>query len=335
MRLLLLLFTLAVSATGFAQSRGENVYEFLNLGTSARIAALGGDQVIVNDADADFSFYNPSQLRASQSEYISANYLNYLSDINLAYASYVKDFNKLGTFSIAMHYANYGDFTETDEYGQKIGNFKASDYALLISYGRQLGKQFRIGASLKTIYSSLERYNSYGLAIDLALTYKSQDSLFQAALVARNFGFQIEPYYGSNTEDLPKEVLLGLSAKMANAPLQFMLTYRHLEEFDLTYNSTITDDSGTNSSSDLIDKTLRHMVLGIEFLPSKNLSIRAGYNFQRREELKVEEKTSTVGLTWGLGLKVGGFNLSYASARYHLAGTSHHFSVSTSLNNFL
>lgn len=335
MRLLLLLFTLVVSASGFAQSRGENVYEFLNLGTSARIAALGGDQVIVNDTDADFSFYNPSQLRTGQSESISVNYLNYLSDINLAYASYVKNFEKLGTFSVAVHYANYGNFTETNKYGQKTGNFKASDYAFLISYGRQLGKQFRVGATIKTIYSSLERYSSYGLAFDLALSYKSRNKFFQAAIVARNFGFQIEPYYGSNKEDLPREVLLGMSVKMAKAPLHFMLTYRHLEEYDLTYNSTIANDSETNSSNNFMDKTLKHLVLGFEFLPSKNLSIRAGYNFQRREELKVEAKKSTVGITWGLGLKVSRFNLSYASARYHLAGTSHHFSVSTTLNNFL
>ena len=329
---ILILISLLASLTLKGQSGGENIYEFLNLGSSARVAAMGGDQIALNNVDADYSFYNPAVLHPDLDQKVALNYVNYLTDINYGYASYTKDYAKIGTFSLAMHYVNYGKFTEANEFGEITGNFKASDYALIISYGRQLNKNIRVGASIKPIYSALEKYSSFGLAADLALIYDSSDELFRASIVARNFGYQIKAYYGSHREDLPNEVLIGMSTKLQHAPFRFAITYRHLEEFDLTYESELnkTDDSFSKSSKDeFSDKTLKHFILGAEFLPSKNFSIRLGYNFQRRMELKVDEKTSTVGFTWGFGVKVSRFQVSFASAKYHLAGASNHFSIST------
>ena len=334
---ILILISLLASLSLKGQSGGENINEFLNLGSSARVAAMGGDQIALSDADADYSFYNPAALQSDLDQKVALNYVNYLTDINYGYASYTKDYNKIGTFSLAMHYVNYGKFTEANEFGEITGNFKASDYALIISYGRQLNKNIRVGASVKPIYSALEKYSSFGLAADLAFIYDSSDELFRASIVARNFGYQIKAYYGSHREDLPNEILIGMSTKLQHAPFRFAVTYSHLEEFDLTYESELnkTDDSFSKSNKDSFsDKAFKHLILGTEFLPSKNFSIRLGYNFQRRMELKVDEKTSTVGFTWGFGVKVSRFHINFASAKYHLAGASNHFSISTRLSDF-
>lgn len=329
------LFLVCIPVLCKSQTGGENIYEFLNLGSSARVAAMGGDQIALSEAEADYSFYNPAALHPDLDQKLALNYVNYLADINYGYASYVKDFKAIGTFSLAVHYINYGKFTEANEFGEIGGNFNASDFALIIGYGTQLNKNLRVGASLKPIYSSLEKYHSFGLATDFAMIYDSSNKLFRSALVARNFGYQIQPYYGSHREDLPNEILIGLSSKLQHAPFQFALTYRHLEKFNLSYQTKLTPDNQTNGSAGIsfFDKALKHLIIGTEFLPSKNFSLRVGYNFQRREELKVEEKTSTVGFSWGFGLKVSRFQISYASARYHLAGASNHFSISTRLSD--
>ncbi len=323
-----------ISFWGKAQSGGENIYEFLNLGSSARVAALGGNQVALQDADADYSFYNPAALTPDLDQKIALNYVNYISDINYGYAAYNKHFDKLGTFSLAMHYVNYGKFIEANEFGIRSGNFKASDYALIVSYGRQLNKNLQVGASIKPIYSSLEKYNSFGLAADLALIYNSSNKLFRASIIARNFGYQLKAYYGSHREDLPNEILIGMSTKLQHAPFRFALTYRHLEEFDMSYSSELTKSGENLSNNDSFsDKAFKHLTLGAEFLPSKNFTVRLGYNFQRRQELKIEEKSSTVGFTWGFGIKVARFRINFASAKYHLAGASNHFSISTRLSD--
>jgi len=70
----------------------------------------------------------------------------------------------------------------------------------------------------------------------------------------------------------------------------------------------------------------------VEILPSDNFSIRAGYNFQRRQELKFDERLSTVGFSLGFGLKVKRFRLDFATSRFHLAGSSNLFSLAINLN---
>ena len=325
--------TWAVSQTG-----GENIYEFLNLGSSARVAALGGDQIALGEAEADYSFYNPAALHQDLDQQLALNYVNYITDINYGYASYTRNYENIGTFSAAMHYINYGKFTEADEQGEITGTFKAADYALILSYSRQISENFTVGASIKPIYSSLEKYNSFGLATDISLIYDSSDELFRASVLARNFGYQIKPYYGSHREDLPNEILVGFSTRLEHAPFRFALTYRHLEEFDLSYESELDqqDDTFSDSKSEdgFLDKAVKHLIVGAEFIPVKNFTLRLGYNFQRREELAVDEKKSTVGFTWGFGFKVSRFKINFASAKYHLAGSSTHFSISTRLSDF-
>nr|WP_320118195.1 type IX secretion system protein PorQ [uncultured Marinifilum sp.] len=334
----LLIILLCASKISIAQNGGENIYEFLNLGSSARVAAMGGDQIALTNVDADYAFYNPAALNPKLDQQVALNYVSYLADINYGYASYIKNFKSIGTFSLGMHYVNYGKFTEANELGEITGNFKASDYALFISYGRQINNNFSIGITLKPIYSSLEKYSSFGLATDLSVIYDSSDKLFRASLLARNFGYQIKPYYGSHREDLPNELLIGFSTKLQHAPFRFSLTYRHLEEFDMSYQSDLDKESDDFSSSskknNFADKALKHLILGAEFLPTKNFAVRFGYNFQRREELSIDEKKSTVGFSWGFGFKLSRFRISYASAKYHLAGASNHFSVSTRLSDF-
>ena len=77
---------------------------------------------------------------------------------------------------------------------------------------------------------------------------------------------------------------------------------------------------------------MRHAVLGVEILPSDNFSIRAGYNYQRRQELKFDERLSTVGFSMGFGLKIKRFRLDFATSRFHLAGSSNLFSLVINLN---
>jgi long-subunit fatty acid transport protein len=330
---ILLLFFSIVSIVK-AQTGGENIYEFLNLGSSASVAALGGYQIALQDPNADFAFYNPAALNKNMDQEINLNYVNYISDINYGFASYSKNINSKGNFAIGMHYVNYGKFTKANEQGKIEGDFSASDYALLITYSHQLNENWKIGATIKPIYSSLEKYNSLGIATDLALIYDSNDQLFRASIVARNFGYQIKPYYGSHREDLPHEILFGFSTKLQHAPFRFHLTYRHLEKFDLTYQSEVDKQANKNKSKNFGNKFIKHLIIGTEFLPSKNFNIRIGYNFQRREELKIDKKGSTVGFTWGFGLKISKFKINFASAKYHLAGSSNHFSISTSLSEF-
>lgn len=306
-----ILILLSIDINCYSQQSGEYIYEFLNIGSSARVEAMGGKHIALLNSGSDFSFYNPSYLNKEHDNEISVNYTNYLTDINYGFVSYARDFGKKGSFLIGLHYLNYGKFQEADIYGNKGNSFGAADYALIISWAKALSENFSLGANIKPIYSSLEKYNSLGIALDIAINYKSKNNLFTASFATQNIGYQIKPYYGSHREKLPLELIAGISYKLEYAPIQGNLTFRNLEQIN-----NITDN----------------IIIGLELFPKKKINLRAGYNVRLNKELSLEDTTSMVGFSWGFGINLSKFKISYASKSYHIAGSSNIFSISTNIN---
>jgi len=274
---------------------------------------------------------------------VALSFVDYYSDINYGFASYMKDIKKIGMFDASMQFINYGKFTSTDATGETYGTFTAGEYAFNLGWGRQLDSLFSIGANLKNIYSHFDAYKSYGIAVDVAGTYSSPKSQFTATFLALNIGRQLKYYVNGNEEPLPFELQLGASKKLAHTPIRLSLVIRHLEKWDMTYTTpgdTITVDPLTGEHlkpkkfAKFMDKGMRHVVFGGEIIPSRNFNIRLGFNYERRKELKVESKLSTVGISWGFGIRIKQFNLSFARARYHLAGSPNTITISTNLSDF-
>jgi hypothetical protein len=322
-----------------AQIGGEYTYQFLELTNSARIAALGGSQIALSDStDLNLPFHNPASLHKSMENKVLVNYVNYMADINYGYASYAKSFDSIGNFAFGVHYINYGKFLEATEFGELTGNeFKAAEYAFHLFYSNHF-KRLNYGVALKPILSVFESYQSFGLAADFGVSIASKSKYTNVSLVARNVGSQITTYYeDGNYEKIPLNVQAGISRRLKHAPINLALNMQYLNRWDLG-----TPDP-ENSSDDELDffereesfgkQIMRHIVFGAEILPSENFIIRAGYNYQRRQELKFGEKPGMVGFSAGFGLKIKRLKLDYAISQYHLAGSSNLFSLTINLNN--
>jgi hypothetical protein len=338
-------FAIAVSLllTGavFAQDGGRAVYSFLEIPASARIAAMGGTMITVSDHDVNAALQAPSLLNESQDKSLAFSMVNYFDGVKLGDASYVHHHQKYGTFLASMHYASYGDFKLTNEFGDVEGGFKASDYCMSLGWGYRYNPRFSVGAFFKTIYSDYYLYNSLGVALDISATYLDTTNNFTATILARNVGVQLDNYVEGQSEPLPAEVLIGFSKRLSHTPLRFSVTYRHLEKFDLSYTdpNDLTDiDPLTGEASvkeiSFGNNLSRHFIIGSEILLSRNFHLRAAYNFQRRQELVVDTKPGTVGFSLGFGLKISKFVFSYGRGKYHLAGASNHFSLSMNLGEF-
>src|ERR1043165_2257310 len=98
-----------------------------------------------------------------------------------------------------------------------------------------LDTNLSVGITLKTIYSNLEAFTSWGSAIDLGATYVRPAHGFAAAVVVKNIGRQWKPYIEGNPEKLPFEIQLGISKKPKHVPFRFSLVYEDLQQWDLTY----------------------------------------------------------------------------------------------------
>jgi hypothetical protein len=315
--------------TGISQTGGDNVYEFLNLTHSAYVSSLGGSNVSVNNNDLNLAWHNPGLLNSSMDKSIALNFVNYFAGINYGMVMYSKSFAGVGNLGAGITYLNYGSFTEADESGIITGSFTASEYAFSALYSRDIDTLFSIGVNLKPVLSHLEKYTSFGLAADLGGSYHSRNNLFSAGLTLKNIGLQLTSYAGEERQKLPFEIQAGVSQRLAHAPFRFSLTMRHLEKFDLTHEYITPSATGDTAStgSDFGENLLRHVIVGAELIPHKNFYISGGYNYQRRSELKIDQKVSTVGLSWGFGIKTSFIDIEFGRATYHLAGSSNHISM--------
>lgn len=128
-------------------------------------------------------------------------------------------------------------------------------------------------------------------------------------------------------QKLPFEIEAGISQRLAHAPFRLSLTLKHLEKYDLTYQ--YDDTASVNNflkSSEFLENLMRHAIFGVELIPHKNFYISAGYNYQRRRELQIDSRISTVGFSWGFGINTNWLNIEFGRATYHLAGSSNHIS---------
>lgn len=302
--------------------------------------------VPVRDNDLNLSFSNPSLLNRAVNDQLTFNYSKYFADIAYTNVAYARKYKKHSMFSLGLNYLVYGSFDKADETGRITGVFTGKEYAVQLSGSQQIDSFFTFGATVKFISSELETYRSYGLATDLGISYYQPAQIFTATLLLRNLGRQLKSYYpGGENEALPFEVELGISKKLAHAPFHFHLVAQHLEKFDLTYDNpndssqpvdpASESTSGTSKLQDFADKTLRHIIIGVEFVPSRNFFVDFSYNFQRGKEMQVETKPGFVGFSWGVGMKINKFRFSFARSTYHIAGSTNHFSISTCPMEFI
>lgn len=327
-----------------SQIGGESTYEFLSLPNSARIAALGGNYLAVYDHDITLSLANPSLISPEMNNNLGFSFVDYYVDINYGYAQYARSFNELGTFVATMQFINYGTFDRADQTGQRNGTFTAGEYALNIGWGRRLHPHWSIGANIKGIYSSFESYNSFGIAVDVAGSYIHEERDFTASLIARNIGLMLSGYYSGSTHPLPFELQLGASKGLAHLPLRFSFLYHNLETWDLLYDDPLVIAENTDpitgevqkqsGISEFADNLMMHIVIGAELNITDFLSLRGGYNYGRRQDNGVSTKMSTVGFSWGVGLRISKFHFSYARSRYHLAGSPNYITLTLNLDEF-
>jgi hypothetical protein len=319
----------------YSQTGGDNVYEFLNLTHSGLVSSLGGTNVSLPGNNLNLAYHNPALLNPGMNKSLALNYVNYFAGINYGLAMYSRSFAGTGNFAAGLTYLNYGSFTESDASGIITGSFNAAEYALSLIYSREIDSLFSIGINIKPVLSQLEKYTSFGFAIDLGASWHNKSNLFSAGLVIRNAGYQVTTYTGETHQKLPFEIQAGISQKLAHAPFRFSLTLRHLEKFDLTYQYNVTSASETiKVSSGFLENAMRHAILGVELIPHKNFYFSAGYNYQRRRELEIESKVSTVGFSWGFGINTSFLNIEFGRATYHLAGSSTNVSLILKTDRF-
>ncbi|MEZ4936397.1 MAG: type IX secretion system protein PorQ [Crocinitomicaceae bacterium] len=340
-RLLLFILVGFFALTLNAQSGGKFTYQFLNHEYSARQVGLGSDVIFIRDNDLNMGISNPANLNSEMSGHIIFNQGFLPSGVAYGQAGYGHEFDSIGVFSFNFRYLSYGEFTRTDESGVKQGTFNAADFIISAGYGRTLNKYFSVGANFNLLTSSYDTYTSFGISVDLAGTFRHEKSNITLSLMVKNLGFQLKSFTQKNQEALPANVMLGLSYKFHKAPFRIGLSLHNLQNWKLAYldpNSTTIDPvSGQvipTKKPGFGEELLQHMNFSLEAIISKKIFIRVGFNYHRRQQMKIVDKPGAAGLSFGGGFSIKMFRFGYGLSFYDGRGMNNVFSISTNINEW-
>lgn len=329
--LLLIFWSITMPMQAQIKGAGSSVFHFLDLPVSSRLNALGGENVAIADDDISMAFINPALLTEHTDKVLQLNYAYYLAGTMFGSAMYGHNYNH-NYFAAGVHYLDYGQMAYADENGNLLGtNFTAKDICLNLMYARQLGPLFRVGATLKPIFSVYEQYTSFALGADVGAHFQTADSTLHLGLALRNIGWQLKSFYeedfGQHTEMLPLNLEFGLSYRLAHAPIRLSLTLHNLQCWDI---APLETDVKWH------DMLLRHTIWAVDIVPkSDKFYLTVSYNHRRQAEMNITNVRSLAGLGFGAGIKIYKFRLGFAMSQYTKSNFTYQVSLSTDINSFL
>ena len=335
--LLYILLVVITAASSSAQTLGgSSAYAFLKLPAAPILTAAGGVNTSYTTNDAGFAMNNPALLKSTMHGQLSTSFNAFLAGVQAySVAGAWCHQPSQTTFGANVFFINYGDVTATDASGNSNGNFHPVDYAVQLSAAKKYLQKWSYGASVRFIHSGYQQYRSSAVALDAGVLYADSARFFSASILAKNMGMVVKSYAGI-AEELPFDLQIGVTKKLAKAPLSFSVTAHHLHQFLLTYNDTVFNRD--NNFSDLhstLNSIFNHVVVATHLSLGNHLEATIGYNYLRRSELNIGSSGNGInGFSAGFTAIFKKLQLQYARAYYQKNIAYNQFGLILQLNEF-
>jgi len=313
-RILLLLITYHLSLITSLAQESETAYNFLRLPVSAHVAALGGDNISLNEDDATLVFHNPALMNFVSDKTINLNFMTYMEGAKTASAAFVKGIGERASWGVTAQYMDYGKMKQTTYDNIEIGEFSAKDICIGGAFAYALTENISGGITAKFITSSIADYHSIGVGVDLGLNYTDSIGNLSISIAAKNLGGQVKAY-DEEFEKIPFDLQVGVTKRLTNSPFRFSATLYRLNNWDQGF--------------------IKHLAVGADVLLGENIYLAAGYNFRRANEMKITDADGAsshgAGLSLGAGIALERFKLHLGYGKYHVSASSLLINVSYKL----
>ena len=301
-----------------------NAYQFLNITPSSHVYGLGGHNITIIDDDINLVEQNPALLGPEIDHQVGLNYMKYIGSTNFMGARYGQGLTEHSAIAVGLQYYGYG-------------TFEANDINFNVTYTHDITDNLRGGITLKYLYSKYEEYTAGAITADLGVNYYNPDNELSLSLVLKNLGGQVKKF-NDRTSDVPWDIQVGISKMLKSAPIRFSLTAYNLRYWHLPYYK-IADKNNPNSEFVKEDKfganLLRHLVFGIEVLPTDKIYIGLGYNHKVRTDMSTYQRNFLSGFSLGAGMRVKAFGFGVALAQPHTSATTFMVNLTTSIGELM
>jgi len=280
MATILAVLTLSLTALVLSGNRSGTVTgQFLKLSTGARAVAMGGAQVAIADGVNSMA-YNPAGILSVKNYGFGATYTQLYADIQHSYIGAAKAIPGVGVVGVSLVMLSTDDMAvTTPAYPEGTGEFfRASDYAIGISFARQVTDQFSVGVNAKIIKSYL--YNSEvgtnSFAFDIGTLYDVPILRSHIGVSLTNLGADLT--FVNETYSLPTALRFGVLVDLIKDEMNTVVTtmqITRLNDADEQYN------------------------LGGEYVFNGMFSLRGGWKFAYDQE----------DVTGGFGVKLNSFGV--------------------------
>lgn len=294
----------------FAQSP----FDFIQLGISARSAGLGGAFTSMSK-DQTALFFNPGTLATVETSAVSATFMKHVLDISSGMATYTLPVEKNSSERIAISavYTTYGSFDRTDEFGSVTGTFSANNVGLMGTYSNELDTTLSYGVTAKLMYATLDDVASSALAVDAGVLYRMPASRTNIGFSILNVGTQLSTFEGI-TDRMPIDVRLGINHRLRGLPLLLNFSFHHLAD-----------------NADAFFDRVGNFSIGGEFILSKVLDLRIGYDNYVRNATSIQGQRRFSGFAAGVGVRTAYVQIDYGVSALGTAGSIHRLTLHTSL----
>lgn len=313
---------------------GNSVYNFLKLPATALLTASGGVNASWKTNAVGLSANNPALLDPSLNSQLDLSFTGLPGGVH-AYSltgAYHRT-DKETVFGGHIYFLDYGSLPQTDAAGNISGTFRPTDFVVQVSAARSYMENWHYGLSAKLIGSSYGPYRSVALAFDVGIHYTDTAHGFYAGLLAKNMGTQLKTYAGEG-EDLPFDLEIGITKRLAHAPFGFSLTAQQVHHFDVHYNdTTFNNENELHPGNKFFDKLFNHFVAAAHIYVGANLEATIGYNQLRRSELNIGSTGNGLnGFSMGLRAQFSKLQVLYARANYQRNISYNQLGITLQLN---
>ena len=306
----------------------------LDLAIDARSSALSGKIAANMEPDGGAAAYNPALVDSSSIGVVNVSYLNYFASIQIAAVDAVVKNKGKHTIHMGARFSSFGKFEGYDSSGWPTGDFSGGDYFLQSGITWKLDSVWTAGVTGWGGFRNLERENAGVIGFDAGVMGVWPDKIFAAGMLISGMGRQFAGTGSQPVGWMPINIQLGITKGFENAPFQLYLQAEHLEEWSLAPEGTYEDDIDPltgetipNPTWEFGDQFGRHLRAGVEISLGSGLGAQIGYDYRRRVEMVAAGRKGTNGLSIGLKMKLGDFDLGIARNTYHFAGSSTHLSI--------